>query len=46
VPGTSQACAAVSGCTGAQVCAPDGRSFGACECAAAAPPRAADAGAP
>jgi hypothetical protein len=46
VPGTSLACAAVSGCTGAQVCAPDGRSFGPCECAAAAPARAADAGAP
>jgi hypothetical protein len=37
VPGTSQACAAVSGCSGAQVCAADGRSFGPCECASRAP---------
>jgi hypothetical protein len=48
VPGTSQACAAVSGCSGAQVCSADGRSFGPCECMAAAPPPpvVADAGAP
>jgi hypothetical protein len=46
VPGTSQACAAVSGCSGAQVCAADGRSFGACECASRAPAAAPAAPAP
>ncbi|HEY3494391.1 MAG TPA: hypothetical protein VGK73_06885 [Polyangiaceae bacterium] len=51
VPGTSLACAAPSGCTGAQICAPDGRRFGPCECAAPAPAATpvappADAGAP
>jgi len=47
VPGVSQACATTAGCTGAQVCARDGASFGACECAAPAPSSApSDAGAP
>ncbi|MGO9835762.1 MAG: hypothetical protein ACLP1X_16285 [Polyangiaceae bacterium] len=32
VPGQSIGCAGVAGCSGYQVCAPDGRSFGACDC--------------
>jgi hypothetical protein len=44
VPGTSQACATPT-CSGAQICAADGASFGPCECAPTVPP-AADAGAP
>jgi hypothetical protein len=32
VPGTSQACATPAGCHGAQLCAADGASFGACVC--------------
>ena len=36
VPGSSQACAMTTGCSGAQVCVADGSHFGACECAAAA----------
>jgi hypothetical protein len=35
VPGASAACSTPAGCTGAQVCAPDGASFGPCECAPA-----------
>ena len=35
VPGTSQACAKTTGCSGAQVCVADGTHFGPCECAAA-----------
>ncbi len=31
-PGQSQACAGPAGCDGYQVCAPDGKSFGACDC--------------
>jgi hypothetical protein len=50
VPGTSQACASATGCSGAQVCGADGRSFGACECApaaaSAAPAPAASSSAP
>ncbi len=37
VPGTSIACASVAGCSGAQVCAPDGERFGPCECPPAQP---------
>lgn len=33
VPGMSVACACPDGTDGAQVCAPDGNSFGTCECA-------------
>lgn len=32
VPGTSIACTSIAGCSGAQVCAPDGERFGPCEC--------------
>ena len=38
VPGTSIACASIAGCSGVQVCAPDGERFGPCECPPAAPP--------
>jgi hypothetical protein len=34
VPGRSIACTGPAGCGGYQVCAPDSRSFGACECPA------------
>ncbi len=34
VPGASTACTHVSGCSGAQLCAPDGRSVGPCVCSA------------
>jgi hypothetical protein len=37
VPGTSLACGAVTGCSGAQICAADGASFGPCECAPPSP---------
>lgn len=46
VPGTSQACASATGCSGAQVCAADGRSFGPCECAQPAAPVAPSTPAP
>jgi hypothetical protein len=35
VPGRSVGCAGIAGCSGYQVCGPDGRSFGACDCTAA-----------
>jgi len=38
VPGASAACSTPAGCTGAQVCALDGASFGPCECAPAVIP--------
>src|ERR1700678_2553188 len=31
-PGQSVSCGATSGCTGAQVCNPDGKAFGPCTC--------------
>ncbi len=42
VPGVSQSCAGPGGCSGAQICADDGRRFGACDCGPppAAPPSA------
>jgi hypothetical protein len=40
VPGATQTCVGPGGCAGGQACAPDGASFGACDCGArpASPP--------
>ena len=32
VPGSTQACVGPGGCSGGQVCRPDGTGFGACDC--------------
>ena len=40
VPGATQTCVGPGGCAGGQACAPDGATFGACDCGprAASPP--------
>jgi hypothetical protein len=37
VPGVAQACVGPAGCAGGQTCAPDGASFGPCDCGPAKP---------
>ncbi|HVU51000.1 MAG TPA: hypothetical protein VHL80_09965 [Polyangia bacterium] len=37
VPGATQACVGPGGCAGGQSCAPDGASFGPCDCGASRP---------
>jgi hypothetical protein len=38
VPGATQACVGPAGCSGGQVCAPDGSQFQACDCGPAPAP--------
>jgi hypothetical protein len=40
VPGASQACVGVGGCSGGQACLPDGSAYGPCDCGSVASPPA------